>query len=87
MERTQVYLTTEQRERLSTRGKRLGKTMADLIREAIDRYVVLADGKDEDADALLELVAAGKGLDSARDVSSDHHRYLRREGRQKPRRK
>ena len=36
--RTQIYLTGEQRRKLDARGKREGKTLAELIREAVDRY-------------------------------------------------
>jgi hypothetical protein len=36
--RTQIYLTGEQRKKLDAMGKRDGKTLAELIREAVDRY-------------------------------------------------
>jgi hypothetical protein len=37
--RTQLYLTQEQRRRLDERGRREGRAMASLVREAIDRYL------------------------------------------------
>jgi hypothetical protein len=37
--RTQIYLTPGQREKLSERAKRQGRTMADVIREAVDDYL------------------------------------------------
>lgn len=37
--RTQVYLTAEQRRRLDERGRREGRAMASLVREAVDRYL------------------------------------------------
>lgn len=37
--RTQVYLTREQRQVLDERAAREGRTLADLIREAVDRYI------------------------------------------------
>lgn len=37
--RTQVYFTAEQRRRLDARSKREGKTLAELVREAVDAYV------------------------------------------------
>jgi metal-responsive CopG/Arc/MetJ family transcriptional regulator len=37
--RTQIYLTTEQRKRLDELGKREGKSLAELIRTAVDRYL------------------------------------------------
>jgi hypothetical protein len=50
--RTQVYLTKEQRRRLDIRGKREGKTLAALVREAIDAY--LANEKPVDVRAMLD---------------------------------
>ena len=37
--RTQIYLTKEQRARLDARALREDKTLAELIREAVDRYL------------------------------------------------
>ena len=37
--RTQVYLTAEQRRRLDDIGRREGRAMAALVREAIDQYL------------------------------------------------
>jgi predicted DNA-binding protein len=37
--RTQVYLTRDQRKKLDARGGREGKTLARLIREAVDHYL------------------------------------------------
>lgn len=37
--RTQIYLTTEQRKRLDARRRREHKTLAQLVREAIDAYL------------------------------------------------
>lgn len=38
--RTQVYLTERQRRRLDERQRREGKSMAAVIREAIDAYLM-----------------------------------------------
>jgi hypothetical protein len=43
--RTQIYLTEAQRKKLSVRGQREGKALAELVREALDR-----DLKDEPED-------------------------------------
>ena len=40
MERTQIYLTQEERQALQTIAKRRGQTQSQLIREAIDLYIV-----------------------------------------------
>jgi predicted DNA-binding protein len=37
--RTQIYLTAEQRKRLDELAKREGKSLAELIRAAVDRYL------------------------------------------------
>ncbi len=37
--RTQIYLTAEQRRRLDELARRRGATLAQLIREAVDRYL------------------------------------------------
>lgn len=49
--RTQIYLTTEQRRRLDARRKRERRSLAALVREAIDAYL----GTDTaDAEAALD---------------------------------
>jgi len=40
--RTQVYFTKEQRRRLDARAEQQGKTLAEVVREAVDAYT--ADG-------------------------------------------
>lgn len=37
--RTQIYLTEDQRARLDALARRENKTLAQLIREAVDRYL------------------------------------------------
>ena len=37
--RTQVYFTQAQRRRLDARAAREGKTLAEVVREAVDAYV------------------------------------------------
>ena len=37
--RTQIYLTAEQRKRLDERRRREGRTLAELVREAVDAYL------------------------------------------------
>jgi hypothetical protein len=50
--RTQVYFTAEQRERLDALAKRDDKTLAAVVREAVDAYVA---GAGPDADAALDV--------------------------------
>jgi hypothetical protein len=42
--RTQIYLTGDQRRKLDERARRQGRTLAHIIREAVDEY--LADAPD-----------------------------------------
>lgn len=48
--RTQIYLTAEQRKRLDERRRRERRTLAELVREAVDAY--LADRPVDPAAAL-----------------------------------
>lgn len=41
MVRTQIYLTEEERRRLSELARSTGKVQSELIREAVDRYLDL----------------------------------------------
>jgi hypothetical protein len=50
--RTQIYLTDEQRRRLDARSRREGRSLAALIRDAIDRY--LGDQDPSDVQAALD---------------------------------
>jgi predicted DNA-binding protein len=38
--RTQLYLTEEQRRRLDAMGRRKGRKMAEMVRDAVDAYLV-----------------------------------------------
>lgn len=49
--RTQVYFTDEQRRRLDARARREGKTLAGVIRDAVDAYI---PGEPPDLEAVLE---------------------------------
>jgi len=45
MRRTQIYLTEEERDGLDTIAKSTGKKQSELIREAVDRFLDLAQGR------------------------------------------
>ena len=49
--RTQVYFTEEQRRRLDERGQREGRTLAALVRDAVDQFL---DSAPDARDALEE---------------------------------
>jgi len=52
--RTQVYLTKKQRRELDTRRKREGKTLAAVIRDAVDAYTADDRGSGADRQAILD---------------------------------
>ena len=45
--RTQVYFTIEQRRALDELAAREGKTLAEIVRQAVDAYVAQAPGEPE----------------------------------------
>lgn len=63
--RTQIYLTDEQRRRLDARSRRTGATLARMIREAVDAYLIedapsLAAALDDTYGSLPELELASR---------------------------
>ena len=59
--RTQIYLTAEQRKRLDERRRRERRTLAELVRQAIDAY--LADRSVDPASALNDTFGVLPRLD------------------------
>jgi len=72
----QIYLATEQRLRLNALARSLGRPAAELVREAVGRYLDEATEHAFENDSLLSLIGAAGDLETATDVSSNHHRYL-----------
>ena len=64
--RTQVYLTSEQRKKIETLRAREGKTLAEVVREALDAYLA-----DEPADPHEVLKAAFGALPELEVPSRD----------------
>src|SRR5467141_1112958 len=71
--RTQIYLTAEQRKRLDERRRRERRTLAEIVRQAVDAY--LADRSVDPATALNGTVSE---LLVDTDVFVDHLRGARR---------
>jgi predicted transcriptional regulator len=57
MNRTQIYLTDEQREALADVSRQTGQSLSRLIRHAIDQYIAAARGQHR-----LALLREAKGL-------------------------
>jgi len=78
MDRLQVYLEASQRLRLAELARARGQPAALLIREAVERYLEQERCSVSADDPLLSLIGAAGSLESATDVSVDHHRYVAR---------
>jgi hypothetical protein len=71
MQRTQIYLTLRQRRELQRLADQQHTTMAGVLREAVDAYIVRFDA---DRDPLLDVIGIAHG--DATDAAEDHDRYL-----------
>jgi len=75
MRRIQVQLTEEQERRLRRKANSSGRSLARVIRDAVDRYVV-----EDDREARIQRALAAMGRYSDRagatDMSVNHDRYL-----------
>jgi predicted DNA-binding protein len=81
MIRTQVYLTEEQRGKIQRLAELQHKTMAQMIREAVEEYVIKQmDTEDfggisvSSADPLRDII--GLGASGITDGSIHHDRYI-----------
>jgi hypothetical protein len=78
MIRTQIQLTEAQAERLRRRAGESGRSVAALIRDAVDASLAESDSEVRWERALraVESEPSGYEPDSVSDVARDHDRYL-----------
>ena len=68
MIRTQIYLTAEERKKIAALAYELGTSKSELIRNAIDEYIIKKTNLNSDRLAKLQ---AAKGIWSARNDLPD----------------
>ncbi|HUP48047.1 MAG TPA: ribbon-helix-helix protein, CopG family [Thermoanaerobaculia bacterium] len=76
MRRMQIQLTEDQLARLRDLAAAHGRSMADVIRESVDRYVRSERPVDREELQRRALAAIGKFRSNRSDVSENHDRYL-----------
>ena len=77
MVRTQVQFTDEQIRSLRRLSTTTGRSVADLVREGVDRYITATNPPDMEERKRRALRALGKFRSSGRgDVSTRHDHYL-----------
>jgi hypothetical protein len=76
MIRTQVQLTEQQMKALRQLSASTGKSIADLVRQGVDRYLSVQVGVSSQERIERALRVVGKFRSGKSDVSTDHDRYL-----------
>ncbi len=76
MIRTQVQLKDEQVRALKELAAARGASMAELIRQSVDAFVLASRGVDEEERRRRAIAAAGRFRSGRSDVSSEHDRHL-----------
>jgi hypothetical protein len=76
MIRTQVQLTESQMKALRQLSAATGKSIADLVRQGVDRFLAANPAHDREQRVRRAIRAAGRFKSTASDVSARHDRYL-----------
>jgi len=76
MVRTQVQFTEEQVSKLRNLSAETGRSVADLVREGVDRYLVTRKQPDREELVRRALSLIGQFSSGPGDVSDNHDRYL-----------
>ena len=76
MVRTQVQLTEEQVRALRRLATQRKKSLADLVRQSIELYLAQEAGPGKELRIQRAIEAIGRGSSGAKDVSTNHDKYL-----------
>ena len=76
MIRTQIQLTEEQARALRKRAVDEGRSMADLVRDGVDRLLVDRGVQDKEAAKRRSIDALGRFRSGMTDLGSAHDRHL-----------
>jgi plasmid stability protein len=76
MIRTQIQLTEEQSQKLKLLAAQRGTSVAELVRQSVDRYLASTGALDPEERRRRALAAAGRFRSGLHDLSTDHDRYL-----------
>lgn len=76
MIRTQIQFTEGQMKALRQLSASTGKSIADLVRQGVDRYLAVQVGLSSQERIERALRVVGKFRSGKSDVSTDHDRYL-----------
>ncbi len=72
--RTQIYLTEDQYSILTKQASKRRVPLAQLIRQAIDRFIPELIKKSPEKDSLSKII--GLGESGQKDISEKHDKYL-----------
>ena len=76
MVRTQIQLTERQTQRLKALAKERGVSMAELIRESVDKLLNSPEAIDLEERKRRAIAAAGKFHSGLPDLATNHDHYL-----------
>jgi|WetSurMetagenome_2_1015567.scaffolds.fasta_scaffold10847_4 hypothetical protein len=76
MVRTQIQLTEQESEALKREARRTGLSVAELIRQSVDRFLEQVNGPAQSPSRLDALKVIGMFHSDATDVSIRHDDYL-----------
>jgi predicted DNA-binding protein len=76
MVRTQIQLTEQQVQRLKAMARARGISMAEMIRESVDKFLASPEVVDLEERKRRAIAAAGKYRSGLPDLATNHDQYL-----------